>query len=212
MLRYREENQPFYSVPIELVTTGSTFFENRKLNMKARFLSRVLLSLAVLLTACTTNPLKLQPVTINDKLTIASPFEFTVDRSSIACKYLYKYVLAAGDYSAKFQDQEGVYFVGQFRNVREQALVASCGNGVLISVEWEGGFYLPNDKTKAAKIFYLLKTRQASNQNSSNSQLLGDVRQQLYRAIADVAAASEEGNLWFPPQPTEPSLRNAINR
>ncbi len=172
-----------------------------------------MLTFAVFLAACTTNPVKLQPVTENNKLTIANPFEFDVDRSSLACKYLYKYSLAAGEYTAKFQDQEGVYFVGQFRNVREQQLVASCGTGVLPAIEWEGGFYVPNEKSKPAKIFYFLKTRQAANQNTiSASNAFIDNKQRLYQAVADIAAAMEEGNLWFPPQPSEPSLRKVIDR
>jgi hypothetical protein len=167
---------------------------------------------ACLAASCTTNPVNLKPITSESSLSLKSPFEFTVDRSSVACKYLYKYVLSTGDYVSKFQDQEGIYYVGQIRNVREQQLVASCSNGTLGSFDADGGFFLPNDKQKPAKIFYFLKSRATIPSEQAASQALLDPKQRAYSAVALVAIAMEEGNIWFPPQPTEPSLRKALGQ
>jgi hypothetical protein len=163
----------------------------------------------LLLAACTTNPANLKPVTAETSLNLKTPFEFTVDRSSMVCKYLYKYVLAPGSFVSKFQDETGIYYVGQTRSLREQQLVASCSDGTLFTGAYDAGVFVPHDQQKPAKVFVFLKTRAGSPQPAAPAETY-DPKLRAYQAVAAIAAAMEDGNLWFPPQPAEPSLRKAL--
>lgn len=164
------------------------------------------------------NPAKLEVAKEPAKAILATSFEVSVDRSSIACKYLYKYVLERGEYVANFRDAEGQYFTGTKLNLKEEQVIASCSGGVLHTGFANGGFYLPNDKTKPAKLFYLLKSMVSPPPTKDQIEIekwrrTYNVHTRVGAALSDLFYEVEKENLWFPPnQPAEPSLRRMIEK
>lgn len=136
------------------------------------------------------------------------------------------FTIVAGEYRAEFHGNGGTYYRGPSYAITEKFTQTGnlFGGDRVTSNSYEGGVFVPDTNTEAAKVYFYISSNPRQNDlvttatniavpptATPGQTLQGGIGAGIGAAIVAASIASDNGKLFFPPkQPDDQMLRNAF--